>query len=159
MSSPFPSPSPLATFFTSFASLGFTYNSRARTDTEYRRLRKQSFFNDSIKAQFHAAFEQEFDALICDGRRLCEILGVEPIPESQTQKKKALAGIHVNIYDLLEYARKWALDRDTAGTLKRFGNVKELANYSKARKRIYPRDEAKGQGALRFMLRVLFGRR
>ena len=40
--------------------------------------------------------------------------------------------------------------------MRRFGNVRELARYSKRRGRVFPREQAKG-GALRFLLRVLFG--
>jgi hypothetical protein len=60
---------------------------------------------------------------------------------------------------LLEYARKWAADPDTAGELRRFKSVNKLANYSKNKRLIYPKNEAKGQGALRFLLRGLFGKR
>jgi hypothetical protein len=62
----------------------------------------------------------------------------------------------VNIYDLLEYAKKWTADPDTAGILKRFGKVKGLRNYSKKNGLIYPKHAAKEQGALRCMLRPLF---
>jgi hypothetical protein len=57
---------------------------------------------------------------------------------------------------LLEYARKWAADPDTAGELRRFKSVNKLANYSKNKRLIYPKNKAKKQGALRFLLRGLF---
>jgi hypothetical protein len=60
---------------------------------------------------------------------------------------------------LLEYARKWAADSDTAGELRRFESVKKLAKYSKDKGLIYPKNKAKKQGALRFLLRGLFGKR
>jgi hypothetical protein len=60
---------------------------------------------------------------------------------------------------LLEYARKWAADPDTAGELRRFKSVKKLAKYSDNEDLIYPKKGAKKQGALRFLLRGLFGKR
>jgi hypothetical protein len=84
---------------------------------------------------------------------LCEVLGVdtEGLAATKCQYKRALAGIHVNIFDLLQHVRTGAV-----GQVRRFANVKELARYSKRRGRIFPREQAKG-GALRFLLRVLFG--
>jgi len=84
---------------------------------------------------------------------LCGVLDVdtEDLAATRCQYKLALAGIHVNIFDLLQHVRTGA-----AGLVRRFGNVKELARYSKRRGRIFPREQAKG-GALRVLLRVLFG--
>ena len=68
-----------------------------------------------------------------------------------------LSGIHVNIFDLVAHERLFRKDPETPmELLKRFKNVKTLARYSKETDKIYPRDLAKRQGALKFMLRHLF---
>jgi len=82
---------------------------------------------------------------------LCNVLDVdtEGLPATKTQYKKALADINVNIFDVLQHVRS-----GTPGDVRRFDSVRDLARYSKNRKKIYPKKQAKGC-ALGFLLREI----
>jgi hypothetical protein len=79
---------PLTAYFLSFASRGFTYNPKARTDTNWRRLRALVELTKRERQRYYEAFEEEFNHLIQDWRGLCEILEVTPEPASKTKARK-----------------------------------------------------------------------
>jgi hypothetical protein len=54
----------------------------------------------------------------------------------------------------MQYNRE--VQRGEKTTLKKFADVRALAKYSKKHKKIYPKERAKQQGAVKFMLRGLF---
>jgi hypothetical protein len=164
--------SPTDRFFITYVeNHDFEYNPHAFCTTSWRRLRRQLWPRDTegdddaetqARTQFFAAFIEEFGDYFGhadndDGgelekwRRLCDVLGVDTkdLPTTKTQYKKALAGIHVNIFDVLQHLRS-----GTLGDVRRFDTVRELARYSKSRRKIYPKVLAKGS-ALRFLLREL----
>ncbi|KAF8244306.1 hypothetical protein K440DRAFT_663562 [Wilcoxina mikolae CBS 423.85] len=152
---------PIDSFFASYPS--FPYDPLRPAAAEFQRLRKhQKWAGNSKEAndarqRFHVAFEAEFNSTfgeVTDWRRLCDVLGVVPVPDSLTKAKKALAPINVNIFDLLQHER--AVQRGEKVQLMKFPDVRALAKYSKKHKKIYPKARAKQQGAVRFMLRGLF---
>ncbi|CCC06009.1 hypothetical protein SMACR_00225 [Sordaria macrospora] len=84
-------------------------------------------------------------------QRLCRDIGInKDLPNIKTCKK-ILRGVHVNIFDLLEAVQK--------GTQpKRFRNADQLAEYSVANRKIYPRRYVKKEsaGPVRVLLRLFF---
>jgi hypothetical protein len=81
-------PTPLTTYFLSFTSRGFTYNPKARTDTNWRRLQAHIKLEKRERQCYYDAFEEEFNLLIQDWRGLCEILEVTPEPPTKTKARK-----------------------------------------------------------------------
>lgn len=74
---------------------------------------------------------------------------------------KVLRPIRVNIFDLLEYHKAYERCQGQVVNLvplRKFATVKALAEYSMDNdyEKVYPRKQAKKQGALKFMLRKLF---
>lgn len=61
------------------------------------------------------------------------------------------AGIWVNIFDVIQAEK-------TARTVRRFQNLGELARYSTSKRKVFPKDDAKG-GALKFLLKKILARR
>jgi hypothetical protein len=61
---------------------------------------------------------------------------------------KAVKAVYVNLVDLVDMQR-------TGEPAKQFASEKELSVYSKATKKIFPKDEAKAGGVLRFLLRQI----
>jgi len=82
--------SPLPLYFSQFP--GFTYNPSVNAATEFQRL-KRSHGKDANRNDFNRAFEAEFNTRfgrdeVWDYTRLCERLGIDPIPSSKTQARK-----------------------------------------------------------------------
>jgi len=78
-------------------------------------------------------------------QNLLRVLEVEDIPNSITQCKKKIKGIHVNLVDL------------TQGELRIFSSRADLQRYTIATNKWFPKQEAKKKGCevLKGLLRVL----
>ncbi|KAI9040199.1 uncharacterized protein KD926_008523 [Aspergillus affinis] len=82
-------------------------------------------------------------------RALCQELRVEGPLTSVTQCRKALAKVHVNIFDLID-------SRRTGAIVQRFPNRAALKEYTKDTQKIYPKQAAKADGLLKELLRRIF---
>ena len=93
---------------------------------------------------FATRAEEALDDLATLNRWLSKLgLGEE---DSKTKARAALQKVHINIYDLVNERCEPV-----------FSTVKELAVYSKKNKKIFSKERAKQDGALKPFLRRLFG--
>ncbi len=117
-----------------------------------------------VTQEFSAYFGSNFSTLAA-WQALCQAVGITDIPSSITQCQKVgksprylpkselsmsqlLKKTYVNIFDLIDAAR--------TGTVARtFPNNKKLAAYTKHGK-IFPKEKAKSNLLLKFMLRHIF---
>ncbi|KPI41356.1 uncharacterized protein AB675_8107 [Cyphellophora attinorum] len=121
----------------------------ARRSATYRDARTD--FRRALVMDFNFRFgtdEQKLEAW----QNICEILGIQPLPESITKCRQAIKKVKVNICDLLDCLRAG----DEAEELRTFRTVKQLQKYSTANKKIFPKDEAKAGGLLRHLLRLFY---
>ncbi|KAL2023187.1 hypothetical protein VTK56DRAFT_3310 [Thermocarpiscus australiensis] len=81
-----------------------------------------------------------------DWQRLCRDVGLGGDLGSITKCRKALRGVCVNIYDLLDAVKM-------GGQPHRFRNRHELAEYTVRTGRIYPKIHVKEMGPVRALLR------
>ncbi|KDQ18856.1 hypothetical protein BOTBODRAFT_170847 [Botryobasidium botryosum FD-172 SS1] len=79
-------------------------------------------------------------------RKLCEVLGISPIPEGRVACQTAVMDTHVNLVDLVDTPR-------TGRAVVLFKSEKALSNYTKNTRKFFPRDSAYAGGLLRFLLR------
>ncbi|PLB47849.1 hypothetical protein P170DRAFT_359792 [Aspergillus steynii IBT 23096] len=77
---------------------------------------------------------------------LCQELRVEGPLTSVTQCRKALAKVHVNIFDLID-------SRRTGAIVQKFPNNAALKKYTKDTQKIFPKQAAKADGFLKELLR------
>ncbi|KAL0474909.1 hypothetical protein QR685DRAFT_511164 [Neurospora intermedia] len=104
--------------------------------------------NNPIVGEFARYFG---DNTLENWQRLCRDIGIHKELPSITKCREVLRSVHVNIYDLLDAVREGT-------TPQRFGNPRQLAQYSVANKKIYPRHMAEKDkvGPVRVLLRGLF---
>lgn len=103
---------------------------------------------DGLVGEFNQQFgvdETSLDAW----QSLCEEVRISPIPSSIKQCRKALARVHVNLYDLIDARR-------LGKRVKVFRSLPEMRNYTLQTGRIFPKDRAKAGGVLRALLREIF---
>ncbi|KAG8723759.1 hypothetical protein FRC09_001845 [Ceratobasidium sp. 395] len=81
-------------------------------------------------------------------QNLCRALGIEDIPDSLSACKKIVKGTHVNLVDLVDMP-------NTQRPARHFETTAALRKYSKKKKKIFPRDEAKAGGILKYLLRPI----
>ncbi|TVY39611.1 hypothetical protein LOCC1_G005830, partial [Lachnellula occidentalis] len=84
-------------------------------------------------------------------QRLCHDVGVEDDLTSITKCKKELKDVWINIYDLLDAVKKGKQPR-------RFPSQRALAHYTIKFRKIYPKKQAKEEGAVRALLAHIFDR-
>jgi hypothetical protein len=86
---------PIDAFFATFPS--FDYDPHRSAAAEFQRLRRHQQWREpseyeDARRRFHTAFEAEFNSTfggsIADWRRLCDVVGITPVPESLTKAKK-----------------------------------------------------------------------
>ncbi|KAL5115727.1 hypothetical protein ACEQ8H_006335 [Pleosporales sp. CAS-2024a] len=80
-------------------------------------------------------------------QNMCRMCQIEPVPDSITKCKKALAKLHVNIFNFIDHCRN-----PTRVPLLKFDDVAKLRKYS-VPKRIYPIDLAKKDTFIKSLLR------
>ncbi|KAG8769066.1 hypothetical protein FRC12_005188 [Ceratobasidium sp. 428] len=81
-------------------------------------------------------------------QNLCRVLQIEDVPEDITSCKKIVKSTHVNFVDLVEMP-------NTQRPVKHFKSCVSLSWYSKKKDKIFPRDEAKAGGILKYLLRPI----
>jgi hypothetical protein len=84
---------------------------------------------------------------------LCEDLDIYPIPETITACKTALKAVYVNIVDLVQYRRE-RRNGTINETVRRFGSLEQLKDYSSQNQKWYPKATAKAE-MLRVLLKIL----
>lgn len=146
---PEPFVTPLDVFFTSFPR--FPYNSTNSPESSYRQLKKfLRLRKDS--AEENAVWQSYQDALVDEIRiwfgntsdinawhHLCKAVGVRnPPPEIKDCKKIIRNNIHVNIVDLIDWARSGS---PANRPVKLFKNVLKLRIYTLRTGKIFPRDK------------------
>ncbi|KAK4156951.1 hypothetical protein C8A00DRAFT_12159 [Chaetomidium leptoderma] len=81
-----------------------------------------------------------------DWQRLCGDIGLDANLSSITQCRKVLKTVHINIHDLLDAVDQGRLPH-------RFGNARELANYTVNTRRIFPKKKVKEMGPVKALMR------
>jgi len=79
-------------------------------------------------------------------RKLCQVLGMTPIPEGLEACRNAVLKTHVNIVDLLDTP-------ETGKAVVLFDSEEQLSIYTKDSGKFFPLDEAHAGGLLKFLLR------
>ncbi|RAL66261.1 hypothetical protein DID88_005932 [Monilinia fructigena] len=86
---------------------------------------------------------------LANWQRLCVDVGMEEVPTSITQCRKALGKVWVNIFDFLDA-------RAVGKPVKRFESERKLAAYTMKSGKIYPKKQAKEGGPVRALLAHIF---
>ncbi|TEB28863.1 hypothetical protein FA13DRAFT_1735374 [Coprinellus micaceus] len=156
-------PSPLETFFAQYAPQ-FQYDPLQAATEEFRRLVEvrgwggrrmhmaRDQFKDALVQQFNASFGRDENSLT-GWQALCEVIGIEPIPERVSEAKKIVKSTHVNLVDLTEARLTGTkpLIHPSLAALRRYTlNEADLKIFSKKR--------AKNSGLLKYLLRPILHR-
>ncbi|KAK3310037.1 uncharacterized protein B0T15DRAFT_386951 [Chaetomium strumarium] len=83
-----------------------------------------------------------------DWQRLCQDIGLEGDLSSITRCRKALRTVHVNIHDLIDAVKQGRRPR-------RFRNAEQLAQYTVATGKIYPKRCVKEMGPVKALMRPI----
>ncbi|KAH7400817.1 hypothetical protein DE146DRAFT_755264 [Phaeosphaeria sp. MPI-PUGE-AT-0046c] len=86
-------------------------------------------------------------------QKVCGACDIDPIPSSVTKCKKALATVHVNIYNFVEHCR-----HPSRVSVRTFQSLNQLRKYS-VPNYIFPLSRAKADKFIKVLLRPFFGRR
>ncbi|EFW19781.1 hypothetical protein D8B26_007965 [Coccidioides posadasii str. Silveira] len=138
---------------------GFQPNPSASAIDEFARLARHMNWN--LRSKVYRTEWARFSALefakhygvetssLEKWQSLCRELDISKPTESITKCKKALASVHVNIFDLID-------SRRTGAPIPKFTNVRALRRYTKQSGKIFPREAAKQDGFLSALLREIF---
>ncbi|KIJ51124.1 hypothetical protein M422DRAFT_158523 [Sphaerobolus stellatus SS14] len=151
---------PIAEFFAYYPE--FVYDRDKDTMTEFERLcrsrqwgrrgkrKRQALYalQHAIGEQFTVAFGNQDDDYQ-NWYNLCGTLGINPIPESITQCRKAIKGVYVNIFDVVD------AQRQGRKATPMFSNVHLLRAYTFDNEMIFPKRRAKREGLLKYLLREI----
>ncbi|KAE8447328.1 hypothetical protein EG329_010886 [Mollisiaceae sp. DMI_Dod_QoI] len=168
-STPTPTIGPLDAFFLSFP--GYQYDPSIPPADSYRLFRRGlrrwndwdgnflktwKEYEEDVYTRYQAALTKEFNLWfgteddIRSWHSLCRAIAIHPLPTTQRECRDAVRNRHVNIVDLIQ----WAREREV-GQVQIFESVKELSDYSFDEGKIYRKDQL-GQGVvLRHLLRHL----
>ncbi|KAK4867258.1 hypothetical protein LT330_000768 [Penicillium expansum] len=137
--------SPLNAFFRSWS--GFLFHAQLPPHRNWDELRKFCCWDDQ-SPQYRAAWIQYQDALASEvtiwfgdvlelesWHKLCGAVGISPLPSTCADGYWAIRDLHVNIIDLIQWART-----GSNGEVKRWRNNAALFEYSIATKKIFERD-------------------
>ncbi|KIK64218.1 hypothetical protein GYMLUDRAFT_196081 [Collybiopsis luxurians FD-317 M1] len=156
---------PIETFFSQYPE--YDYDPTRETMTQFQQLCRFKGWNrdpeDPEKKEalegVRGAIAQQFNAFYGSDENdlnawhnLYRVLRAEDIPDSVEVCKKDIRGIHVNIWDLVDYSL-----HGSSLPPKLFPTPEALAAYTRKSRKIYPRGNAKAGGLLRFLLRVIYG--
>ncbi|KAL4916351.1 hypothetical protein BDW62DRAFT_212065 [Aspergillus aurantiobrunneus] len=142
-----------AAFFSRFP--GFQPNPSLSATEEFSRLAHHMNWTTGSNrykkelAKFASTeFAQHYDIgnKLQNYQALCQELQVEGSFTSVAQCRKALAKVHVNLFDLID-------SRRTGATVQRFPNRAALKEYTKDTGKIFPKEAAKEDGFLKELLR------
>ncbi|KAF2162651.1 hypothetical protein M409DRAFT_58067 [Zasmidium cellare ATCC 36951] len=133
---------------------GFQHDPNAPILEEFQRLaalrgwkagskRYKTTLRTCLQAESRELFRSDgrLDAL----QQLCRDVGVHPTPETITSCRKALQNVNVNIIDLID-------SRRCGSAVETFRTRVALRNYSKMQGKIYPKQWAKSDDAIRNLL-------
>ncbi|KAH6678617.1 hypothetical protein B0J14DRAFT_583120 [Halenospora varia] len=168
-STPVPPTGPLDSFFLSFSDYqydpsippaesfrSFSQGLRRWNDWDGYSPDTWKEYKEDVYARYQAALTKEFNLWfgteddIRAWHSLCRAIAIHPLPATCELCEEAVGNRHVNIVDLIQ----WAREREV-GQVKIFETVKELSAYSYEENKIYRKDQL-GQGVvLRHLLRHL----
>ncbi|KAK7686019.1 hypothetical protein QCA50_010830 [Cerrena zonata] len=114
---------------------------KERRRAQYRQLQ------DALVGEFNHQYGRD-EGKLAAWQALCEEVGIDPIPTTITQCRKALANVHVNLVDLVDARR-----RGRRGDVKVYETVQQLRKYTRKTGKYFPRQVAKAGGVLRGLLR------
>ncbi|KAH8800384.1 hypothetical protein F5884DRAFT_825056 [Xylogone sp. PMI_703] len=120
---------------------------RWRYESDERRDARD-LFREAIVEQFNSLYGTDVNDL-GSWQNLCHILNIVPVPDSLKYCREVIKRTHVNLVDLVDTQR-------TGEAVKVFRTVEELRQYTRQNRKIFPRDEAKAGGLLRYLLRKIF---
>lgn len=116
------------------------------------------------KEKYRAALRQELNVWfgrekdIANWHALCRAIGIAPLPQKRHECEVALQGTHVNLVDLVH----WARTGDEGERVRVFRDVSELREYCVEEKKYFPLEEVKfagdkgdGKVVIRHLLRHL----
>ncbi|KAF9442695.1 hypothetical protein P691DRAFT_680939 [Macrolepiota fuliginosa MF-IS2] len=151
---------PLEAFFSGYD--GFTHDLAAPATREFRRLcqvrgwDRNSNEREEAMSRFRVALIQQFNLTygtdinnLNGWHAMMTHMGVDPLPETVAECKKIVKRLFVNLVDLVD-ARG-----DPTQQVRLFNSEVALSKYTRKSKKIFPRDEAKAGGILKFLLRQI----
>lgn len=169
-----PTTAPLDAFFRTYeVKKGFKYDPSEIPSASFAALRRHCRWKKR-KCHFREAYAWERYRLalqdelkvwfgredeIANWHALCRAVGVVPLPKQCRKCEKALRGKHVNLVDLIH----WARTSETRGQrVRTFRSVSELASYCVETKKYFPLENVKkaehksnGKVVIRHLLRHL----
>ncbi|KAL4888093.1 hypothetical protein BDV59DRAFT_148976 [Aspergillus ambiguus] len=134
----------------SYLSLQRFYNWR-RGDEDYSQAWDQ--FQEALSQELKLWFGTEDD--ITSWHSLCRAVRIEPLPRTCLECEKAVRGIHVNIVDLID----WARNRADNSEVQIFKTLEELREYTRTTRKIFRNNfDQRGTGnvVLRHLLRSIY---
>ncbi|TGZ80176.1 hypothetical protein EX30DRAFT_307838, partial [Ascodesmis nigricans] len=144
------------------------YNEQFEALAAHRRWSTDGNTYNNARERFQQAmadaFEYDFGSQDTDYNawvRLCNAMGIEPVPPSITQCRMAIKNVHVNLVDMHTVYRKRKLTGDQRSIhqlLTFYPTQKALSNYIRAdkEKRTFRKNQAKEGGLLKHLLRHVF---
>ncbi|KIY63228.1 hypothetical protein CYLTODRAFT_426273 [Cylindrobasidium torrendii FP15055 ss-10] len=142
-----------------FAARGWPYDPTKDTMRQFqdrthvfdrdRRKEAREELRRAVKAQFTSAYGADMND-ITSWHNLLDVLRVEEKPDNLARCRQLVRGIYVNIYDLVDYSMDILSHEDG---LLLHATERELSEYTNARSKYYPEQEALDNGLLRFLLR------
>ncbi|KAI0792454.1 hypothetical protein C8Q75DRAFT_731677 [Abortiporus biennis] len=151
------SSTPIDDFFAQY--FWFSFNPTRPVYEEFYRMCRESQWNKQekleIKARFKDVLVVQFNQFygtdvskLSSWQLLCRYIGLYPIPGNIDGCKALVQNTHVNIVDLVDAGRIY-------GEVTIFDTVEELREYSLKTGKIFPRENAKAGGVLRYLLRKI----
>ncbi|KAJ4365991.1 hypothetical protein N0V95_000368 [Ascochyta clinopodiicola] len=108
--------------------------------------------NHAIAAEMDAAYGTDITKLE-KWQELCRDVGIEPVPQSITQCRKALSKVWVNLVNLIDHRRNRNIQLIVFPSYKQF--CKYTIGDGKAHDHIFPKELAKKEGFIKALLRNL----
>ncbi|KAF9461434.1 hypothetical protein BDZ94DRAFT_813034 [Collybia nuda] len=162
----------LKAFFVQFP--GFVYDKTQAVTDEFFRLCHELWPRDNLKKRtarkgFKKALVMEFNRIfgidvndINNWRSLCRILNLKPENwDSLDDCRETVQNAHVNLIDLVDFKNHIQHDGDSCPVIVNFEVFEtedELADYTIATSKYFPKEHAKAGGLLRFLLRRILNR-
>ncbi|GME57779.1 hypothetical protein GTA08_BOTSDO07890 [Neofusicoccum parvum] len=158
---PPPRATPLDAFFLGYAATaGFAHDRAAAPAASYGRLRRHMGWerggedDAAAWAAYGAALRRELEVWfgaeddLAGWHALCRAVGVAPLPETAAGCERALRGRHVNLVDLLQWAREGGAGEGEGrvGAVRVFASVGKLRSYCYEEDKIFPLDEVSKAG-------------
>ncbi|KAE9968564.1 hypothetical protein EG328_007497 [Venturia inaequalis] len=145
-------------FFADFPD--FEYNDDRSLKSNFQRLAKsQGWEGKEYREQMSRMMEGEFrrfygrSTSLAGWKALSKDLGVEPAPASIDECKEELTKLFVNIWDFVDWKREAEAGREDFDG--HFATLDALRTYTKDTGKFYPKDEAKQDGYLWVLLRLI----